>query len=251
MIYNVRYDRNEQEEVIRRIREESLLSQGWGGGDYDLRVERSDFVERCKNYYGMTSTRIPTNLSRLRDFKDGDLLVVPHLPEHGRVSIFVVDGDFPTCYDYLPNDQTHLNHRIKIKNAFGLDENISVYHSDLTAWYGKLQWMRLPIFPIEQYTSEFEKIIGALTQNPQTDFPASSLEQFLEKEYKRILEELKKSLNLMNPSLSSISFENICKDLLEFNGYTIIGRNKYDGKGGDIDFYCIRKRTSLLLKTVR
>ncbi|MBM7867396.1 hypothetical protein GTO89_11475 [Heliobacterium gestii] len=39
-----------------------------------------------------------------------------------------------------------------------------------------------------------------------------------------------------------ISFENLCKDLFEFNGNTITQRNKYDGKGGDIHFCCIRQR---------
>ena len=62
----------------------------------DLRREPDTFVRDCFECYkplGMKSTRVPTNLLRIRQFRDGDVLVVPHLPERGKVSILLVDGD--------------------------------------------------------------------------------------------------------------------------------------------------------------
>jgi hypothetical protein len=132
MIYNFRFDRYHREEVLRRLQEEKLISQGWGGGEkQDLQVDSEDFVARCRNYYELATTRVPSNLTWMREFKDGDMLVTPHLPENGKVSIHLIDGDFPSCYAYLSGDSTHMNHCIKVKESFGLQGNISIYNSHL------------------------------------------------------------------------------------------------------------------------
>ncbi len=113
MIYNFRFDRDSRCEVLRRVKDESFLCQGWGGGEEgDLNLEREDYTESCQVRYKLASTKIPTNLSRIRKFQDGDLPVVPHLPENGKVSVHVVDGTFPNCYVYLGSDSWHLNNQI-------------------------------------------------------------------------------------------------------------------------------------------
>lgn len=90
MIYNYRFDRDLLTQILQRLRAEQVLSQGWGGGnEANLNVANADFVTRCTSYYKLATTRVPSNLTRMRDLKRGDLLVVPHLPEYGKVSIHV------------------------------------------------------------------------------------------------------------------------------------------------------------------
>jgi hypothetical protein len=83
----------------------------------------------------------------MKAFKDGDVLLVPHFPENGLVTIAVVDGDYPGCYEWKVGQPRHLNHGIKVKKVYGLQGEISMYNQRLVEWYGKLSGLRLPIKP--------------------------------------------------------------------------------------------------------
>jgi len=246
MIYNFRIDRSGVNEILKRLKDEKILSQGWGGGEEgDLRIDQENYVTKCREFYNLASTRIPTNLLRMKDFKDGDILVTPHLPENGKVSIHIVNGDFLNCYDYVEKDPFDLNNRFKIKKSYGLDGNISIYNAHLASWYGKLQWLRLPVLPIEGFEPRFKSVIEELERNPDSKFEISDLEEYLNDLLIELVKQLKKSLNLLSASASSISFESICKYLLTAAGYRIERSHVYDHRGGDIDFRCIRERIDL------
>src|ERR1041384_2441344 len=161
MIYNFRCDQSCRTEIVQRIRDQRRMSQGWGGGEENLDLRRDDFVQVCLRRYqpsGMKTTRVPTNLLRIRALKDNDLLVTPHLPDYGKLVINVVDGDYPECYEYVQDDDDHQNHRIKVKQFYGLDSNIDIHNATVSAWYGKLQWLRLPVLPIPEHQDAFETI---------------------------------------------------------------------------------------------
>jgi|GEM_PF-1623346 len=246
MIYNFRIDRSGREEILRRLKEEKLLSQGWGGGeDGGLPVDQDDYVSKCASFYKLASTRIPTNLLRMRGLKDKDVLATPHLPQDGRTSIHLVDGDFPQCYDYLQNDPAHLNHRIRIKKSYGLDGNISIYNVHLVPWYGKLQWLRLPILPIGQFEASFGSIIRELEESPDARFEPSELGEYLDSESKAVIAHLKSRLGKISPSSGRVSFETICEHILKSAGYEIVEKHVFDRKGGDVDLRCVRSRSDL------
>jgi len=244
MIYNFRIDRDSRDEIMRRLREESLLSQGWGGGkDGDLRIDRDDYVIACKNFYRLASTRIATNLTWMREFKDGDIVVTPHLPDNGKVSIHIINGNFPDCYAYLEHDESHLNNRFRVKQSYGLNGNVDIHNVNLARWYGKLQWLRLPVLPIQEFETDFQGIIEELRKRPGTEIGASGLQDFLEKITKDTLDRLRQSLNSISASTSEISFEKICERLVTSTGYRIERRHVYDSAGGDIDLRCVRERS--------
>ena len=243
MIYNFRHDGDRTEEVLARIRRYQQISQGWGGGEgggLDLRQE--DFVSRTVSHYELGTTRIPSNLSRMREFKDRDILVTPHLPKDGTVSIHIVDGDFPDCYAYDETDGTHLNHRIALECSFGLNGEISIYNEELFAWYAKLQSWRYPVVPIPQFYETFSYIVEELRSDESRHFNPSELNDFLNKCFKRIEDVLTEELRDMSASGGAVSFEGLCARLLEAEGYEIVARNQYDGQGGDVDLVCKRSR---------
>jgi hypothetical protein len=169
------------------------------------------------------------------DLKDGDILVTPHLPDQGMVSIHIVEGDFPNCYCYDQNNSFHLNHQIRIKRSYGLKGNINIHNIELTEWYGKLSWFRLPVVPIEEYEGLFKDIIWQLEQNPLKIYGESEIDEFFEKEKNKILQLIRDSLNKMNPSRSKISFEQVCEQIITRFGYIVDKRNVCDGSGADID----------------
>jgi len=248
MIYNFRFSRDERPTVLERILKENVMCQGWGGGQENLDLKRDTFVQECLQVYkddGMKSTRIPTNLQRIRQFKDGDWLVVPHLPEDQRVSIVVVDGDFPQCYEWNCDD-AHLNHRVRVKKtSYGLEGNISIYNVILTGWYAKLQWLRLPVLPIPEHQAAFEKLIGEIEKEPTKIFAESKLDEYLGRMLKETEDDLLQKLRRINPSNGPISFEAVCERLVGAEGYEVIGKHGYDNQGGDFDLRCARSRKSM------
>jgi len=248
MIYNFRIDRNNRDEILRRIKEISLLSQGWGGGEeggLSLIENEDNFQYLVQKRYELNTTRIPTNLTKIRGFKDNDIIVVPHLPEDRKFSIFVVDGDYEDCYIYNETDDLNLNHTIKIKEAYGIDGNLSMYHSLVASWKGKLQWMRLPILPINQYKTEFHQLLSELRDNSNLEFGKSSLQEHLEIIHTETLKFLSRKLQNISPSGGEINFEAVCEYVLMHNGYEITKRNEYDGEGGDVDLVCVKEKADI------
>ena len=236
MIYNYRFDRDLLPDILQRLRSQGVLSQGWGGGvEQNLDIRNKEFVAQCAWYDELASTRIPTNLTRMRDLKRGDLLVVPHLPEQGKVSIHVVADDFPACYEYVSGDKTHQNHRIKIERSYGLDGNVSIHNLGLAHWCGKLPWFRLPIFPIPQFEAEFQYVIGQLEKTPGRSLEASKLSDYIEHLRQGVMEHLRLDLQQIRASIAEISFEAICEQLLHSAGYRVTARNQDHSAGGDVD----------------
>jgi hypothetical protein len=249
MIYNYRIDRSD-DAILKRIAErlnnakEKELSQGWGGGDGGgLPITDDDFVSKCKAHYELATTRVPSNLTRIRDLKRGDLMVVPHLPAHGQVSLHVIADDFPDCYRYVPDDADHQNHRLRIEQSYGLAGEISTRHLSLVPWYGKLQWFRLPVLPIPQYESAFRAIVEQLTSTPNSQFSASNLSDFLESLRSGAVKWVSEQLRQTRPSGTIVSFEAICERLLLSAGYQVVRRNWHNNQGGDVDLHCVRDRS--------
>ena len=242
MFYNFRYDRSQRDLVLRRLKEDSELCQGWGGGDVNLNLRDPDFVQKAFQYYKLATTRTPSNLTRIRDFKDGDVLVTPHLPEDNSVSLHIVNGDFPDCYRYVAGDDSHLNHRIRIKDSFGW-KGISTYNERLLEYRAVLKWLRYPILPIPDFDELFSAILRELKIDPDCIFWPSDFDEVLSKFYAR---ERERAVSWLR-ALPDSDFEGVCERILKSHGYEIVRRNYFNGRGGDVDRVCrrLRSHTSL------
>ncbi len=246
MIYNFRHDKDRSDLITARILKEGQLSQGWGGGpnEANLDIKQSNFVKECVRYNELKTTRIANNLCRIKDFKDGDVLVTPHIPEYGSLSIHEVKGDFPDCYTYISNDKSYQNHRINLRKSIGLQPNqkISIYNVNLADYCAALRYLRYPVLPITQFKSIFKEIVYEFNNNQQQQFGASELDDYLGKLAGESVAGLIKKLRKIAPSGGGISFENLCERLLVSQGYQIVNRRIFNKKGGDVDIHCQRTR---------
>ena len=197
------------------------------------------------SWYELPTTRIATNLSRMKEFRDDDILVLPHLPEYGTVSLHIVAGDFPSCYEYDSSDSTDQNHRIKVKRSFGMNGEISVRCVDLVPYHAKLRWLRLPVLPMPQFKPIFDGLIKKISDGRQTRFGPSGLDGFLYDMARSVGDEATKKMREMSPSGGAISFEKLCKKIVVGSGYgyEVKGRNRYNREGGDLDLICQRPGT--------
>lgn len=246
MIYNIRHDRSRTSEILERIGNNKELSQGWGGdsaGNYILDLKKNDdFIQDTTNYHKLNTTRIPSNLTRIKEFSDGDVLVTPHIPEYGKVSLHVVKGNYPDCYRYELDDATFQNHRIHLSKSYGLDGNISAAHITLLPWKAKLPWMRLPVLKIPQYEKIFLNLIALIEKNATINLPQSQLDEFLLDLSESITATIIPKLREMETHGQGVSFENLCEYIVQQNGYRIEARNRYNAQGGDVDLICTRLR---------
>ena len=231
MIYNFRIDRSKRPYLKEQLLETNMIFQGWG----EISLSDDQFVRKTKEYYQLRSTRIPNNLKRIQSFRDGDTLLIPHFPQDGCATILVIDGDYPNCYRWHTTRPHHLQHGIKIRQAFGLDANISMYHHSFVKWYGKLSGLRLPIIPIHEMEETVDEIIDTLIDNPATIYEKSTMDDYMSVQVQALLDSLRSQLYHLNPSNSSLSFEKVCENLIEQFDYFLAERNCYDGEGGDAD----------------
>jgi hypothetical protein len=178
----------------------------------------------------------------MRKFEDGDLLVTPHLPSYGFVSVHVVEGDFPECYEYDSADpeNTHLNHRIRISESFGLDSEIDAGFGRLAAWKAKLPWLRYPVLPKPKFEEDFRQALTDLEESDDGRLGPSDLGDYLSRVQQRLQEVLAEELRQIEPAGKGRSFEILCERLLKSAGYQVVARNQYDGSGGDVDLHCVR-----------
>jgi hypothetical protein len=240
MIYNFRIDRSQREFLKRGLEENSVLYQGWG--QYDLSNER--FIEETKKHYNLKSTRTPSSLSKMKAFKDEDVLLVPHFPENGLVTIAVVDGDYPGCYEWTVGQPRHLNHGIRVKKVYGLQGEISMYNQRLVEWYGKLSGLRLPIITLNGLDDTISEMVTLLESDPDQRFGKSSMDDYLADQTDKMLDSLLNQLQRLSPSRSDLSFEKVCEDLLLRFDYKLERRNYYNGKKGDADLVLKKENSS-------
>ena len=240
MIYNFRIDRSEREFLKKELEENSMIYQGWG--QYDLSID--GFMDATKKHYKLKSTRTPSSLHKIKSFKDEDVLLIPHFPHNGFVTMVVVDGNYPECYQWTEGQPHHLNHGIKVKRVYGLQGEISMYNQRLVEWYGKLSGLRLPIIALNRMGNTISEMVRTLENNPDMKYEKSSMDDYLAEQTDRMLDSLLSQLQRLSPSRSDLSFEKVCEDLLLKHEYKLVRRNYYNGKSGDADLVLKKENSS-------
>jgi Holliday junction resolvase-like predicted endonuclease len=176
----------------------------------------------------------------MREFRDGDWLVVPHLPERGRVQIHELEGGYPTGYEYHPDDATHLNHAFRVRRSWGIEHPLSAGHIHLAAWKGRLPNLRLPVLNISYLREDLERFVGAVESDPAHAGRVAGVDELFQALRDDVSGLVKSRLNAISNSGGALSFEAVCRRLLQSEGYCVTRTNYYDRAGGDVDFVCTR-----------
>ncbi|WP_370295764.1 restriction endonuclease [Rossellomorea marisflavi] len=240
MIYNFRIDRSKRDILKKGLNDASMIFQGWG--QHSLQNDR--FTQETQSHYRLKTARTPNSLSRIKSLKDEDILLIPHFPDKGQISLAIVDGHYPECYEWVEGMPHHLNHGIKVKKVYGLQGEISMYNHRLIEWYGKLGSLRLPIIRLKHMEDTITEMVKMLDHDPDMAFEKSTMDDYLAKQTDQMLDSLLDQLQRLSPSGSDLSFEKVCEDLLLKYGYKLVRRNYYDGKKGDADLVLIKEHSA-------
>ncbi|WP_404405134.1 restriction endonuclease [Jeotgalibacillus malaysiensis] len=231
MIYNFRIDRTKRAFLREQLLNKSILYQGWGA----VPLTDEKFSVKTVTHYKLKSKHLPNNLKRMRQFKKGDVLMVPHFPGRGYLTLLIVAADYPDCYVWNDNSENSLNHGIRVSEVYGLDKSISMYHFSLVKWYGKLPGMRMPVYKAGDLAEPVEQLLTVLRNNPEYIFEKSTVTEYLESLAEQPLNRMQEQLYHLNASRSALSFEKMCEHLIERYGYELVKRNCFDRDGGDAD----------------
>ncbi len=235
-IFNFRIDRNNRS-ILQEKLSSNILAMGWGGGNIenlDLR-QNGNIHSKFKNVYkDRISIRRINSILKIRQFKDGDIIIIPHMPKNGKFIIGIVNGNFPECYDYDENNKSHLNHKINLKKIYGLNNNLDIHNVKVHPWYAKLKWMRLPIYPLHRYKDIFLDLIKELENDETSVLNYSKLGEYIDVIRNKVKDNIRNEFKNIDPSNSAINFENICKTVIESFGYELKRKNHHKN-GGDAD----------------
>lgn len=219
------------------------IHQGWGLPNMQLiekessvpiEIWKTRYIDSAKEYWGVDVADVEAEkrywiLHPMTDLKKGDIVVVPHMPEWSSFIIVRVNGEY--SYDDNPaaerDDLEDYRHRIQIDS-----DSIKTFN------YASCEEART----ISKKFRAYQSAVKNVWNEPFIEAVNSLLlkeSDTVSKDISTIFRDIKS--DLVSPLLERVrnltprDLEDLVANLFESNGYLIIGRNDFDGEGGDVD----------------
>lgn len=239
-VFRINYEESWQP-LVRSAIDRGELRQGWGmqQGTDSLRVDQDESaflkawdkiwpgseISYCKRKY--------SSLSKMLDFNNGDIIVVPKAPDWRQFLILTVNGSYRFDDDLNSkfNNGDDFRHIIPVeyKKTVGYD-----YSDDSRKIVKKFGAYRSPINSV--YDKKFQNAINTLLQDSNKNLTTSQDElAALGLEDSQPFKDLKKWIPNTINNWGADKLEKLIQSLFEKNGFTLIKRNRHNNKGGDID----------------
>lgn len=241
--YVVRTD-DEEKQWIWKEMQNGRLRQGWGISGTSLTDNGKAIDEElwCKRYqesslreWGHDATvdeavgryRI---LSRFRQMTQGDIIVIPKMPEFEGFTLATVSGTY--AFDSEPKERRHKStddyrHVLAIDPSscksfhYASSDDARVVQRMMRAYQSAVNAASNP---------DFIKAVDALRQK-QSDLTPKSNDAMVLNCRERFVKEVHEKLK----SMPWHTFEDYVKETFEKAGYKFLQRHHFDGKGGDVD----------------
>lgn len=241
-VFRINYGDN-YTKIRNEIINHGRLRQGWGASQMEL-VSEKNFINGWIKRWGPDDgedymRRKYNNLRIMRDIKVGDYIIVPKLSLSNKKAwvcdSFLIARCKATYSFNVLDDKDDFGHIIELDMekgfscAYSHDENSILISSKFKAYQKALNRVRI---------SEFENAVNKLVEDHEKgkNFEASvdiiNIVQAATKESREVyLKAILERIRKLGPN----DFEKLITSLFEKNGYTKIGGNWYDRKGGDVD----------------
>lgn len=274
--YVFRIDNENKTNIYQFAKCNHELRQGWGellreNPAFNLNVEqgKKEFCISWEKIWGKNDAnykymeRKYNNLCKMKEFQEGDILIVPKVPDNYHFALYRVKFKeekayiFDTSWDNgglkgsnnkMTNDYRHVVFVEYIGDvSYRSAEESSIVSAGFTS-------RRSAINSI--YSQKIIDAIEKIIKNLEYNFEFYSSEKDISdivNPYENSNQDVKKTRQeyyrkLINQIVKhgSRDLENLIKDLFEKNNFECIGKNKYDGQGGDVDCILQIKMPGLL-----
>ncbi|WP_300328890.1 restriction endonuclease [Fusobacterium sp.] len=234
----------EEIDYFQKNLEKGILRQGWGVKDLSLldsegKVRsQEEWVESCPTEWKSTEKAKKylfsknTNLKKMLEMKEGDIILVPKFPNWNMFSLYKVKGkyyfDLEEKGDYghcIPVEvATTLSNEVDKCFAYNANDSAKMIHSKLRAYQTSINSI---------YSKEIINAIENLLKIRSIKEEISISEILKDIFYKNIKE--MKNLNNKIFSVRPDDVEKIVEEIFKKQGYLVESKNLYDKKGGDSD----------------
>ena len=225
--------------------EKGILKQGWGLENLSLLDENGEernqekWVNACPESWRNTDEarrylrNKNSNLRKMLEMKEGDIILIPKFPEWNMFSLYRVKGKY---YFDLEKTKGDYGHCIPVEVATKFSDEVDKYFTyngnDATkVIHSKLRGYQKAINSV--YNNEIISAIESLLQIKSIK-EESQITEIL----RGIFEKNIKSMENLNKEIFSIrpdDVEKIVEEIFVKQGYLVESRNSYDKKGGDSD----------------
>lgn len=225
--------------------EKGILRQGWGIENLSLLDEngevrnQEEWVNTCPESWRTTDEarrylrNKNSNLRKMLEMKEGDIILIPKFPEWNMFSLYRVTGKY---YFNLEETAVDYGHCIPVKVAttypYEIDKCFTYNGNDDTkVIHSKLRGYQTSINSV--YNKEIIKAIESLLQIKSIK-EVSPITEIL----RNIFEKNIKNMENLNREIFSVrpdDVEKIVEEIFVKQGYLVESKNSYDRKGGDSD----------------
>lgn len=256
-VFRINYD--DQFETVRKELLAKRLRQGWGRAGMSVDQDEDGFIAGWKAAYGGDegARRKYKIISKMKEMEKGDLIVVPKISAGqpgicwNNMIIAEVIGEYRFEPLILPErgGETDFGHiipvRLRLSCPYDFDNNTRVIASKFRAYQSAVNRV---------FNEAFSSAVAALmAQFPDEGLvlgrgisDSDALNQATAEAGKAYLDSIVDALRRWD----NTRFEKVIADLFEQNGYTKIGNNHYDGKGGDVDIQFSAHPADSLMDTI-
>lgn len=247
--YVFRINYGEFYEVIRSEMLQGRLRQGWGPDGMDVNQSFEGYRDAWRRIWKDNKTKDDyiknkyRDISCMKEMKSGDIIVVPkvNLKDKSKWRSFTVlkvtGGYYFSPLKTDGQDKTDFGHVIGVENLFSCSYELKETDAPLKV-SAKFNSYRRPVNRV--VIKEVQVAIAELLNkyNEDANFfdkgdasPTEALVYATKNDREVYLDAIVKALN----SWSANKLEKTVEELFEKNGYQRIGRNQWDGQGGDKD----------------
>lgn len=246
-VFRINYD--DFHDVIRGEMLQGRLRQGWGPDGMDVNQTFESYCDAWRRVWNDNKTddeyikRKYDRISYMKEMKSGDIIVVPkvNLKDKSKWNSFTVLKVTGT-YHFSPlktdgQGKTDFGHIIDVENLFSCSYQLSGTDAPLKI-SAKFNSYRSPInrVAIKEVKDAIDELLDKYHKDVHFfDKGDASLTEALvyatKDDRETYLGAIVKTLN----SWSANRLEKTVEELFEKNGYMRIGRNQWDGQGGDKD----------------
>ena len=244
-VFRINYE-NDYEHIKKEIKE-GRLRQGWGSFSMDVRSSFNDFLKGWEKAFGSNSDSYIrnkyNNIGIMLNMKKGDIIVVPKLSfddvQEWRKNFTILE-----CTEEYNFSTLNINAR---DNDFGHYVGVKIlcscnydYNLETILISSKFRSYQRSVNNVynKDFCDAVDKLIAEYKQQGGFKFAKPSLLGALgaptSNARNQYLQGIVDEINKMSPD----KLENIICELFEKQGYAVIDKHNYDGKGGDIDITC-------------
>lgn len=241
--YVFRINYNEHYKTIRSELLNNKLRQGWGAGGMGVDQDFKSFKVAWRSNWGKKDgsdsliEKRYRNIKIMTEIKQGDYIIIPKIStKDDFVCKSFVVAKCKNGYKFKTLEKINdFGHYIEVEILFSCRYDMNIDSQTISS---KFRAYQSPLNRVlnEDFEHAVDNLVKKHDETPDVfEKESSDLMTMIDIETREHREKYLKYTVEALRNLNNHKFEDIIAELFEKNGYLVVGKNRYDGDGGDVD----------------